>query len=422
MDPASPGRRRTRFLIVAAALLGALAIGAFLYLMRGQDAAQTSSGSSAPAAAKKIGKGGFDPNRPTPVVVDSARRSDVNIYLGGLGTVTPLKTVTVRSRVDGELVKVAFTEGQVVKAGELLAEIDPRPFQVMLMQAEGQLERDQALLANSRIDLERYQILFKQDSIAKQQVDTQAALVRQYEGAVRTDRSQIDNAKLQLTYAKVTAPISGRLGLRQVDPGNVVRASDANGIVVITQLEPIAVVFTIPQDNLQAVLKKLREGASDSQRPPVEAWDRENRQKLAAGTLITIDNQIDPTTGTVKLKAEFPNADGALFPNQFVNVRMLVETRKALTVVPAAAVQRGAQGMFVYVAKEDDTVTVRPVKVGPTDGPLTAIDAGVQPGERVVVDGVDRLREGAKIETAQRPSFDTPPAEKKGRRAKKGSE
>jgi len=418
MDPASPGRRRTRFLIVAAAVLGAIAIGAFLYLMRGQGATQTSSGSSAPATAKKAGKGGFDPNRPTPVVVDLARRSDVNIYLNGLGTVTPLKTVTVRARVEGELMKVAFTEGQVVKAGELLAEIDPRPFQVMLMQAEGQLARDQALLANARIDLERYRTLFQQDSIAKQQVDTQAALVRQYEGAVRTDQSQIDNARLQLTYAKVTAPISGRLGLRQVDPGNVIRASDANGIVVITQLEPIAVVFTIPQDNLQPVLRKIREGDKTA----VEGWDRENRQKLADGTLITIDNQIDPTTGTVKLKAEFPNSDGALFPNQFVNVRMLVETRRGLTVVPSAAVQRGSQGMFVYVAKEDDTASVRQVKLGPVDGAVTAIDSGVQAGERVVVDGIDRLREGAKIESAQRPNFDAPPAEKKGRRGKKGSE
>jgi multidrug efflux system membrane fusion protein len=416
MDP-SPGRRRTRFLIVAAVLVGGAALGGFLYLMRGQSAAQTSSGSSAPAAKAKAGKGGFDPNRATPVVVDMARQSDVNIFLGGLGTVTPLRTVTVRSRVEGELIKVAFTEGQVVHAGDLLAEIDPRPFQVMLMQAEGQLARDQALLANARIDLERYRTLFQQDSIAKQQVDTQAALVRQYEGGVRTDQSQIDNAKLQLTYARVTAPIEGRLGLRQVDPGNVVRASDPNGIVVITQLQPIAVVFTIPQDNLQSVLRKLREG----DKPPVEGWDRENRQKLADGTLITIDNQIDPTTGTVKLKAEFPNADGALFPNQFVNVRMLVETRKGLTVVPASAIQRGAQGMFVYVAKEDNTVTVRPVKVGPTDGPVTAIDAGVQTGERVVVDGVDRLREGAKIETAQRPVFEKQEFNKKGR-GKKGGE
>jgi multidrug efflux system membrane fusion protein len=327
--------------------------------------------------------------------------------------------VTVRSRVDGELIKLHFTEGQTVKEGDVLAEIDARPFHVQLMQAEGQMARDQALLANARIDLDRYQTLFKQDSIAKQQVDTQAALVRQYEGAVRTDQSQIESAKLQLTYSRVTAPISGRLGLRQVDQGNVVRAGDANGLVVITQLQPVAVVFTIPQDSLPAVLKRL-----SGEKPPVEAWDRENKTKLASGTLITVDNQIDPTTGTVKLKAQFPNTDGSLFSNQFVNVRMLVDTRKDATVVPAAAVQRGAQGMFVYVVRDDSTVTVRAVKVGPSDGPVTAIEAGVQPGERVVTDGVDRLREGAKIELAQRaPAVEAlpPSSDKKGRR-KKGAE
>src|SRR3954452_16820502 len=275
MDPVSPGRRRTRFLIVAAVLLGGIALGGFLYLMRGQGAAQTSSGSSSPAPKAKAGKGGFDPNRATPVVVDMARQSDVNIFLGGLGTVTPLRTVTVRSRVEGELIKVAFTEGQVVHAGDLLAEIDPRPFQVMLMQAEGQLARDQALLANARIDLERYRTLFQQDSIAKQQVDTQAALVRQYEGGVRTDQSQIDNAKLQLTYAKVTAPISGRLGLRQVDPGNVIRAADTNGLVFITQLQRVTVIYTIPQDSVQIVLKRMQSG----ERMPVEAFDRDAKVK-----------------------------------------------------------------------------------------------------------------------------------------------
>src|SRR3954464_15598305 len=415
MDSAvKPTRRRNMLLLALALVVAAALVGAWIYYdkTRGGEAAAQPQGKT--GTGKGRGKGGD--GGPIPVVAGAAELGDIPIYLSGLGTVVPMRTVVVRSRVDGELIRVNFTEGQYVKEGDLLAQVDPRPFQVQLDQAEGQLTKDQALLANARIDLERYRTLFQQDSIAKQQVDTQAALVRQYEGGVRTDQSQIDNAKLQLTYARVTAPIEGRLGLRQVDPGNVVRASDPNGIVVITQLQPIAVVFTIPQDNLQSVLRKLREG----DKPPVEGWDRENRQKLADGTLITIDNQIDPTTGTVKLKAEFPNTDGALFPNQFVNVRMLVETRKGLTVVPTAAVQRGAQGMFVYVAKEDNTVTVRPVKVGPTDGPVIAIDAGVQTGERVVVDGVDRLREGAKIETAQRPVFDK--QETKKGRGKKGAE
>jgi multidrug efflux system membrane fusion protein len=309
---------------------------------------------------------------------------------------------------------VHFTEGQQVKAGDLLAEIDPRPFQVQLMQAEGQMAKDQALLANARADLERYQTLFRQDSIAKQQVDTQAALVRQYEGTVKSNQSSIENARLQLTYSRVTAPISGRLGLRQVDQGNVVRAGDATGIVVITQLQPVAVVFTIPQDQLNPVLKKINE----KQKLAVEAWDRDNRNRLATGTLITIDNQIDPATGTVKLKAEFPNEDGLLFANQFVNVRMLVETRKDVTVVPTAAVQRGAQGWFVYVVKDDSTVSLRPVRTGPAEGQATAIEAGVKPGERVVTDGLDRLREGAKVETAQRPAAPEKEEAKKGRRKK----
>jgi membrane fusion protein, multidrug efflux system len=377
-----------------------------------------------PGAQRAGKRGGGDPaSRAMPVVAQPAKKSDVNVYLTGLGTVTPLKTVTVRSRVDGQLMRVLFREGQLVREGELLAEIDPRAFQAALTQFEGQMARDQALLDNARIDLERYRVLLKQDSIAKQLVDTQEALVRQYEGTVKNDLGQVDNARLQLIYSRVTAPIAGRLGLRQVDAGNIIRASDTNGLVVITQLQPITVVYTIPQDNLQVVLKRMQSG----ERVPVDVFDRDQKTKLASGALLTVDNQIDTTTGTVKLKAQFANDDANLFPNQFVNVRMLIDTRRDVTTVPSAALQRGARGLFVYIVKDDLTVTLRDVKTGPAENDSTVVESGVESGERVVVDGMDRLREGAKVEL---PSKDAAvpgkggdaPRRKGGGNRKKGGE
>jgi multidrug efflux system membrane fusion protein len=312
----------------------------------------------------------------------------------------------VRSRVDGELMRVLFQEGELVKEGQLLAEIDPRSFKVQLEQAEGQLARDRALLENAKLDLERYQALFKQDSIAKQQVDTQMSLVRQYEGAVRVDRSQIESARLQLSYTKVTAPVAGRVGLRLVDQGNIVRAGDASGLVVITQLQPVAVLFTVPQDSVPVVMRRMQSG----EKIPVEAWDREQKAKLADGELVSADNQVDPATGTVKLKAQFPNDDRALFPNQFVNVRMKLDTLKNAIVVPPAAVQRGAQGMFVYVVQPDKTVALRTVKLGPLDAQRQAIAEGLAAGDLVVIDGTDRLRPGAQVEVGERPQFKPPAA------------
>src|SRR6266508_1446165 len=329
--------RRRRWPWVAG--IGVAVLLAVLLLMRASHKKQ----SEAQAAKAKAAQ------RAVPVAGTAARKGDLAVYLTGLGTVTALNTVTVRSRVDGQLIRVAFREGQLVRQGDLLAEIDPRPFQVQLMQAEGQKAKDEAALKNARVDLARYVVLVQEDSISRQQLDTQAATVNQLEASVKSDQAQVESAKLNLTYSRITAPISGTIGLRLVDTGNIVHANDPNGLVILTQIQPITAVFTIPADHLPQVLKQVKTG----EQLPVDAFDREMKNKLAAGTLLAVDNQIDQTTGTVKIKASFPNENLALYANQFVNAWLLVDTLRGAVLVPTAAIQRGPQSTFVYVVKPD---------------------------------------------------------------------
>lgn len=368
----------------------ALAVPWVLVLVAGLSVAAGAGCGGGKAAAKgKDGKG----DRGVPVVAVPATTGDLPVVLSGLGTVTPLASVTVRSRVDGELVSVAFREGQIVARGDLLAQIDPRPFEVQLHQAEGQLAKDQAALKNARADLERYKVLIAEDSVPRQQLDTQAATVDQIEATLKSDQAQIESARLNLTYSRITAPISGIVGLRQVDPGNIVHASDPGGLLVITQQQPIATLFTIAADRLPEILRATRTG----RKLVVEAWDRDLKRRLASGSLLALDNQIDQATGTVKIKALFPNEDLALYPSQFVNARLTVDTIRGTVLIPTAALQRSPQATYVYVVKPDSTVEMRTVEAQLTEGDQTALAKGVASGEVVVVDGVEKLQPGSKV-------------------------
>ena len=371
-------QRRRRLLIML--VVGLLVIVGIYFLLR-------------PAPDAGFQGGRFGGNGPMPVNVGKAEKGEIPITVNALGTVTPLSTVTVRPQVTGYITKLSFTEGQLVKEGDVLAIIDPRPYELALQQAEGQLGRDQAQLHNAEIDAERYRTLFTQDSISKQQVDTQDALVRQYRGTVQADQAAVGTARLNVDRCYIKAPLTGRVGLRQIDQGNYISSGDATGIAVITQVRPISVLFTVPEDQLQQILQRVRSGATLD----VTALDRSQKVKLAVGKLSNVDNKIDTTTGTVKLRAEFPNVDESLFPNQFVNVELLVDTLKDVTIVPVAAIQRGAPGTFVYVVDQENKVAIRPVKIGAQTPDKVSVTEGVQPGELVVVDGADRIRDGVPV-------------------------
>jgi len=386
--PARPSSHRWVWL----ALLAIAALAAYYVWPRVSGAAGNVPAGAADAGKGGGGRGGRGPGV-VPVVAVKATRGAIGQFITGLGNVTPIYTVTVKSVVDGQLMEIHYKEGDIVQKGASLVQIDPRPYQVQLEQAQGALLRDQALLDNAKVDLNRYDGLLKQNAIPEQQYATQKALVAQYEGVVRADQGQIDSAKLNLVYCNITAPISGRIGLRLVDPGNIVHANDTTGLLVIAQIQPISVIFPVAEDQLPMILPRFRAG----QKLRVEAWDRDQAHKLASGTLATLDNQIDQTTGTVRLRADFPNTDDALFPNQFVYARLLVQEKSGVTLLPTAAIQRTTTSTYVYLVKPDSTVTVRNITVGTSEGDEAQILSGLQPGDEAVMTGVDKLNEGTKV-------------------------
>lgn len=375
-----------------------IVIGIAIWYFRGAKANQTQSAATS-AHAKQAGMA-------VPVAVATATAGDLPVYYTGLGTVTASNTVTIHSHVDGQIMTVYFKEGEFVHKGDPLVEIDPRPYQVQLEQAQGQFAKDSAALHDASVNATRYQALFAAGVIPKQQMDTQVAASEQLQGSLKSDQAQIDNAKLLLSYCHITSPINGRVGLRLVDAGNIVHASDQNGLLVITQVHPIAVIFTLPQDQMMAVYKKLRQGA----KLPADAYDRDDTTKIASGTLLTIDNQIDTTTGTYKLKAMFDNSDNALFPNQFVNIHLLVDKMSGLTIIPTPALERGPQGTYVYAVAPGNTVKIHNVTVALTAGNVVGLSSGLQPGEQVVTDGMDKLQDGSKIEARSEPGAAPSPA------------
>jgi multidrug efflux system membrane fusion protein len=388
-----PSRRR----LVLISLLALLIIAGVVWWNR-QDSAPQSAGGGAGGGGRNAA--------PMSIVPETVGKGDIGINLNALGTVTSLATVTIRTQISGYLQKIDFKEGDDVKKGDLLAEIDSRPYEATLAQARGQLARDEAMLKGAQVDLTRYQGLAAQNAVPHQTLDTQVALVAQDQGTVEADRATVKSAEVNLQYCRILSPLDGRVGLRQVDQGNYVTPGDANGLVVITQLQPISVLFTVPEDNLQAISKRLQAGAV----LPAAAYDRSGAAKIADGTLQTFDSQIDPTTGTIKLRAQFPNDTKALYPNQFVNVRLLLDTHKDVTTMTTAGIQRGVPGTFVYLINPDSTVSVRPVKLGITDGDRVEVLSGIAPGDRIVIDGADKLRDGAKINLRAEAGTGTPAA------------